>query len=263
MKEIMRKLSLLILVCFSFFYTDRVLNFINNHSTLMKTIKSKSSTYEIKEVNATIYEDEVIPGIKGRRVNIKKSFDNMKDYNTFREENIIYDDIVPGISISSNMDKFIISGNNKKKKVAIIIIINNNINKYKDINNVTLFINHNLLTIDNLNKLKSKEIYTYGNNGKYSKEILLNDNTLINTLTNSRSNYCLSKDKDYETLNICKENDMYTVIPNLIGDYKEIKDNLKNGSIILIPNIDNINIIKKYIYSKGYDIVPLIELLSE
>lgn len=263
MKEIIRKLSLLILVCFSFFYTDRVLNFINNHSLLMKAIKSKSSDYEVEEVNATVYEDEIVPGMKGRKVNIKKTFNNMKDYNTFREEDIIYEDIIPVISIINNRDKFITSGNNRKKEVAIILIISNNIDKYVDIKDAALFINHNLLTIDNINKLKDKEIYTYGNNGKYSKEILLNDNTLINTLTNSRSKYCLSSSKDYEVLNICKENDMYTVIPNLIGDYKEVKDNLKNGSIILLWNTDNIDIIKKYIYSKGYDIVSLDELLSE
>lgn len=259
----MKKASILILVCFSFFYTDKILNIIDNHSHLMKTIINKSSDYEVKEVNAYILDNEVVPGIKGRKVNIKKSFDNMKSYNTFRKEDIVYDDIIPTISIESNMDKFIVGGNNKKKEVALILIVGGNDINYDSIDNITLFINHSLLTIDNINQLKDKEIYTYGNNGKYSKEILLNDNSLINILTENRSKYCLSMDKNIDLLNICKESDMYTVVPNIIGDYKEIKDNLKNGSIILLKNAANINIIKKYIYSKGYDIVYLSKLLEE
>ena len=259
----MKKISLLILVCFSFFYTDKVLNLINNHSSLMKTIINKSGDYEVEEVNAYIFDNEVVPGIKGRKVNIKKSFDNMKDYNAFREENIVYDDIIPTVSFTSNMDKFIVGGNNRKKEVALILIVTNNNSNYDNINNVTLFVNHKLLTINNINRFKDKEIYTYGNNGKYSKEILLNDNTLINTLTDNRSKYCLSMGKNNDVLSVCKESNMYTVIPSIIGNYKDVKDNLKNGSIILIKNNENINVIKKYIYSKGYDIVQLNKLLEE
>ena len=56
---------------------------------------------------------------------------------------------------------------------------------------------------------------------------------------------------------------MYTIIPNIIGDYTEIKNNISNGSIILINNTNNLNIIIKYINSKGYNIVPLSNLLKE
>ena len=56
---------------------------------------------------------------------------------------------------------------------------------------------------------------------------------------------------------------MYTIIPNIIGDYTEIKNNISNGSIILINDTNNLNIIIKYINSKGYNIVPLSNLLKE
>ena len=56
---------------------------------------------------------------------------------------------------------------------------------------------------------------------------------------------------------------MYVVIPNIIGNYYEIKNNITSGSIILINSLNNINIIIKYIESKGYDIVHLSKLLSE
>ena len=68
---------------------------------------------------------------------------------------------------------------------------------------------------------------------------------------------------DEETLKQCKKNNMYTIIPNIIGDYTEIKNNISNGSIILINNTNNLNIIIKYINSKGYNIVLLSNLLKE
>ena len=46
-------------------------------------------------------------------------------------------------------------------------------------------------------------------------------------------------------------------------DYLDIKNNLTNGSIILLNDMNNLDIIVKYINSKGYKIVPLEELLTE
>ena len=45
--------------------------------------------------------------------------------------------------------------------------------------------------------------------------------------------------------------------------YYNIKNNLSNGSIILLNNLNNIDIIVKYINSRGYEIVGLNKLLSE
>lgn len=264
LKEIIKRISLLILICFSFFYTDKVINYINNNSNLMKQIDSVKDEYKVDEVNGYIEEDTIIPGINGKEININKSFNNMKEYNTFIEDYLVYDNIIPTIVLEDNKDKYIIKGNNNKKEVSIILIIgNNNIDKIHDIKGITLFINHNILTIDNINKLKDNEIYTYGNNGSYTKSILINDNTLINTLSNNRSKYCLTKEKNREVLNICKDSEMYTIIPNIIGDYNNIKNNLSNGSIILLEKLNNIDNIKKYITSKGYHISPLDKLLEE
>ena len=264
MKEILKKISLLILICFSFFYTEKVINYINHSSNLMKKIESIKSEYKIEEVNGYIEDDTIIPGIRGRIVNAEKSFNNMKEYNTFIENYIVYDSIMPTIKLEDNKDKYIISGNNKKKEVSIILLVDlNNIDKINNIKNITLFFNHNVLTISNINKLKNNEIYTYGNNGYYDKSILINDNALINNLSNNRSIYCLMKEKNDGLLNLCKDNDMYTIIPTLIGNYNDIKNNIANGSIILLNNIDNLNIIIKYINSKGYNIVSLSKLLTE
>ena len=264
MKEIINKISLLILICFSFFYTEKVINYIDRNSKLMKKIESVKDEYIIKEVNGYIEADTIIPGMSGKKININKSFDNMKEYNTFIEDYLVYDNIMPTIKLEDNKDKYIIGGNSNKKEVALVLIVDsNNINKLENINNITLFINHNILTIENIKKLKNNEIYTYGNNGTYNNNILINDNTLINNLSNNRSKYCLLREKNSEILSICKDYDMYTILSTESNNYNTIKNHLSAGNIILLENTDNLNNIIKYINSKGYKIVTLSKLLDE
>lgn len=120
-----------------------------------------------------------------------------------------------------------------------------------------------MISINNIKKINKNSIYTYGNNGIYSEEILDNDNTIINRISKNKSIYCLSMGKNNDTLSICNKKKMYVVIPSIVGDYLDIKNNLTNGSIILLNDMNNLDIIVKYINSKGYMIVPLEELLTE
>ena len=94
----------------------------------------------------------------------------MKTEGVFREQSIIYNKVTPTNSISNNKDKYIIKGNNNKQEVSVIVIVdkNNTIDKIYNIDNITLFIDSKYLTIDNLNKIKSKDIYSYGNKGVYN-----------------------------------------------------------------------------------------------
>jgi len=56
---------------------------------------------------------------------------------------------------------------------------------------------------------------------------------------------------------------MLSIIPNITGNYYDIKNNLKNGSIILIKNTKELNNIIEYINTKGYNIIPLSKLIVE
>lgn len=264
MKKILKGFSLLLLICFSFFYTDKVINMINEKDPLMEEIVSTKSNYDILPVNATLENDTIIPGVNGREVDIDKSYKNMKLGGIFREESLIFKDLYPSNSLKDNKDKYIIKGSITKKEVSLLVVLNNNnIDVVNKIDNITIFINHKDLTITSINKLKDKEIYTYGNNGIYNMEELISDNTLINRLANNRSNFCLVKEKNDEILKLCNKNNMYVVLPNIVGDYYNIKNSISNGSIILLDNINEIDIIIKYIKRKGYDIVTLSRLLNE
>lgn len=264
MKKIIKGTFLLLLVGFSFFYTEKVIDMINKEDPLMIEIINVKSNYEILPVNATIDNDTVIPGIIGREINIQKSYDNMRINGVFREDALVFNDLIPNNSVENNRDKYIIKGSGSKKEVAILTIFNSNyVDKINCIDNITIFINHKDLTISNINKLENKEIYTYGDNGLYNNEIIASDSALIDRLSNNNSKYCLVKNKDNNTIEICNKNGMYTVFPNIIGGYFEIKNNLSNGSIILLDNLNNIDNVIRYVMGKGYEIVTLSNLLSE
>ena len=265
MKNIFNYFFLISLVFFSFFYTDKVINIINKKDPLMVEITKQKDKYKVEPTEAIITENTVIPGIEGKEIDVDKSYEKMKTEGVFREQSIIYNKVTPTNSISNNKDKYIIKGNNNKQEVSIIVIVdkNNTIDKIYNIDNITLFIDSKYLTIDNLNKIKSKDIYSYGNKGVYNNELLLSDNTLIKRKNNKVPLYCLSKEKNEDTLNICNNNDMYVVIPNIVGDLLNIKKSLSKGSIILLEDLNNINLIIRYINIKGYQIVPLSTLLKE
>lgn len=264
MKKIVNGILLISLTCFSFFYTDKVINMINKKDPLMLEIVSVKSTYDVLPVNAMIEEDTVIPGVNGREIDVDKSYENMKLSGVFRESALVFKDLYPNSSLKENINKYVIKGNSGKKEVTLIYILNSNyIDEVKAVENITIFINHKDLSIYNINLLKEKEIYTYGNNGVYSEEVLANDNTLINRMANNSSKYCLVKDKNDNVLEICNKKDMHVVLPNIIGNYYDIKNNLSNGSIILLDNLNDVDTIVKYIRGKGYEIVTLSNLLKE
>lgn len=265
MKKIIRYFSLLLLVCFSFFYTDRVINLINKNDPLMKQLSSVSEEYRVNPVPAIIEDNTIIPGIKGREIDIEKSYDKMKVAGVFRESALVYKDINPSSSLSNNKDKFVIKGNSIKNEVSIVLIVDssNDIDDLKGFNNLSLFLNSSYINSTNIDKLKENEIYTYGKNGLYTDESLTSDSAIINNLSNNKSLYCLSKEKNRETLKVCNERNMYVVIPNIVGDYSAIKKSLSKGSIILLNSINNIDLVMKYINGKGYEVVTLSKLLEE
>lgn len=262
--KIIKGISLLCLICFSFFYTEKIMDMINKKDPLMEEISNMKSSYDVLPVNAVIEEDTIVPGIIGREVDVNKSYENMKLSGIFREDALIFKDILPSNSLNNNMDKYIVKGNGNKKEVALIVVFNSNyINKLNKIDNITVFFNHKDLDVDNIKKIKENEIYTYGDSGVYTPEILLSDNSLINRTSNNKSLYCLVKNKNREKLDMCNDNGMYVVFPNIIGGYYEIKNSLSNGSIILLDKFNEIDNVVRYINSKGYIIVTLSELISE
>ena len=88
--------------------------------------------------------------------------------------------------------------------------------------------------------------------------------TIIEKIGNQNIGYCYSEKENKDIINICKKNNNYTIMPNIIiedNPYTNVKENLVSGSIISFKINDNLieelPIIINYIKSKGYKIENL------
>lgn len=275
MNKFIKSIGLVCLICFSFFYSEKVIDVVSEHDIIMIKINEIKDEYKIEPILAIIKDDTIIPGINGLEVDVDKSYSEMKQIGIFKEMLLTYKEVKVSNSLKDNYDKYIIKGNNLNKNVSLVFSINNQydidniIKKNKVILN--LFVDYKLLST-NLNNLNKPNLYIYsnGDNGKYSDDLILYSNNLINRNFNNKSLYCITDTKNKEVIEVCKNNNMNTIVPTIIDNgngYNNIKNNIENGSIIKLDvsnkTLNELDSIIDFIKSKGYKIVSLEELLSE
>ncbi len=275
MKKVFIKLAgIFLLTVFSLFYTNRLINISKSKDILMQEIKTKANNYTKTAIEATIQDNRIIPGLKGVIVDINQSYNNMKKLGVFNEKFLIYNPLLPEITLKDNYDKYIIRGNSNKKAIAIVFKINsnNNIEEILSILNqlntkATFFIDGKWAeeNIDVVKKIsKNHQLANLGYNDEYDTITILYTNSIINKFNNTSNLYCYLEKENIEVLKTCKNKQMWTIIPNIIdSSLHTIKSNLKNGSIITLNNNSEISVIVKYIQQKGYELVTLDELLEE
>ena len=277
MKKYFQIVGIIALACFSFVFTEKTALMVRNSDTLMQTIKENESLYAVESVNASITEDTIVPGIGGKKVNDNKSYSNMKRLGQFNSNLLIYDYILPEITLTKTFDKYVIGGNPRKNMVSIIIKVNetdtvDEVIKTIQDTKINLFIDGAWLE-KNESKLENLKNYNIGNlsyNGDYSKSGFIWMNTIINKHSNQKNKYCYQEEKNEEYLKICTLQKSYTILPSIVvqdNPLIEIKNNIKSGSIISMSindkTVKELPLIINYINSKGYKIVDLDELLSE
>lgn len=273
LKKIFKISAVLLLVGFSFFYTEKVTLIARNSDPIMRAIKKEESNKKVSNVNPVINNDEYIMGINGCEIDVDKSYSKMRGVGEFKEELIVMKETSNDKDLT---DKYVIGGNNKEKKVSLIFIVNKDIdsNLTNYINDKNLKVNYfidgkyleeNMITVKFLSE--NSNIYYLGENEEYSDENMLYHNNLISMNGSNEPKYCFTSDKDNNTLKLCNDYDMVTIKSDIIKDniYKRIKEKLNNGVIFAIDsdNIDEIKVSINYILSKGYNIISLEDLLSE
>lgn len=270
--KLIKLIGLISLICFTFFYTEKIISISIEQDEIMIKLKNIENNYKTNPIDAIIKDDTIIPGKVGKYLDLDNSYKEMKKINYFNESLLSFKSIYPTTSIYNNYNKYIITGNPYYKNISLIYIINNdktiddilNIIKYKNIP-ISFFIDSTYLNnnINIISKLKEYEIYNYGKNGTYSKDNLIITNNIINNKSNNNSTYCLFLKKDINSLNNCTNLKMLSLIPSINGNYNDIKNNLQNGSIILINNTKELSNIIDFIKSKGYNITNLSNIIKE
>lgn len=267
------------LVFISFYYTSRVIKISKENDPIMKEIINYKEIIKDTKVDATVFLDEIIPGINGEAIDTEKSYTKMKKVGKFDKNLLVYEKTYPENKLSDNYDKFIVSGNKSKNNVSLVIKINDTsfIEEILEILNkknikTTFFIDKSVFTsgIDliKLAEFFDNDVELYSDN--YSVYEVNKYSSMLKLVSNDNFSYCLNLSKDKNILDNCKASKLYTIVPSIVPEnylYTPVKNNLQNGSIILIEN--KVNIIKElsatinYIEQKGKKIVPLKKLLEE
>ncbi|MEG1648115.1 MAG: hypothetical protein RR325_05065 [Bacilli bacterium] len=251
----LKLLSLLAIMVFSFYYTDKIANFLLEKNKLYMEIESKKENYTINSVSATIDGDFITPGLEGKHVNTKESYFNMLGIEKFNQYYLVYTKTAPKVSIENNKDKIIKNGNKNKNEISFIIE-DKKIASYFKTNNI---IADCLIHKDTFNK---ESLFEQINNDvvNYKKvESLLNKSNLNKHL-------CIIT-KDNEEL--CRKNKSYLIKPNIIlnnTNFLEVKNKINKGDIIYVKglsSIENLNILINTIKYNDLKIVPLSILINE
>lgn len=273
LKKVIKVSGVLILVGFSFFYTEKVTKIAREKDPIMIEIRNVKDGLTVSSVDPIINDDEYIMGINGCKIDVEESFSKMKNVGEFKEELLVMSEIKNKEKLT---DKYIISGNKILKNTSIIFLvrddISDNLLNYLSSKGVSanFFIDGEFLEKDLITTkfiAEKNNIYYYGNDGKYDDEYMLYNNNLISLNGKNESNFCLLEKKNKDVLNLCSDYEMKTIKAEFIKEniYTKVKENLSNGSIIVLDtnDIEEVKASINYIISSGYNIVTLDKLLDE
>ena len=119
MKKYLNIILTILLLIFSFYYTNLVSNYIKNKDPIMIKIKENKNKLETKPIDAIIKDNTIIPGKNGTLIDINESYKKMKRINKYTESLLIFKYIKPNISLNNQYDKLIINGNPSLFKTRI------------------------------------------------------------------------------------------------------------------------------------------------
>lgn len=279
MKKVFTVIGVLSLVCFSFYYTNLATEIIKNNDPIMKKIVKVSESYKKESINAVFSDNTIIPGISGIKVDINNSYESMKKYGKFNEDLIVFEEIMPTVSVQNTFDKYIRRGNVTKTNVSIIIIVDDPsyVENILDILNskevkVTFFVGKNIINesmdlIDII--IKSGHRVEYKSD-EYNVDEVLKYNDLLKGKTNNNLKFCYTDEENITILSNCNYKKMHTIFPNIITTnfpYSDVKRNLDSGSILSFKSnqhtLRELKYIINYINQKGFIIVNLDQVISE
>lgn len=187
MNKYIKVFGIMALMIFSFYYTEKIALYVQNNTPLKKEILTYKDNNYIDYVNAEVSGEYIIPGINGLIVNVDKSYNNMKSYNVFSEKYLVYDEVIPKISINSFSDKIIHQGNIRKNAVSIIINNNSKYKSYFDDNNIK----YDLVNNTNYCIKNSEDKCNHQNKLVVKPTINLNNLNFLKELSNISKGYII------------------------------------------------------------------------
>lgn len=279
MRKVFQIIGLISLTCFSFFITEQTATVVSDMDEIMIEIKANRANYKTKAIDALISDDTIIPGVRGRVVNINKSYKKMKISGYYSDKLYEYDYTNPKISLIDNLDKYIIKGNPSKRMISLIFTVeqNDDITQILNIINnynikVTFFVDSSWFSSNN-NQIE--EIIKKGHNiglltDNYNNPDFEWIDMVLKKVNNQNNGFCYNINQNQENLEYCVLKNNYTIKPIIISDNNplvEIKQNAFAGNLLSL-NINSkvkkeLSTIIIYLKSKGFTITNLEENILE
>lgn len=278
-KKILQAVLVIMLLAFSFYYTDKSIELIREIDPIMKRIKLTTSKYTIKPVDAKIVGNKITPGKSGKQIDYDESYSKMKQYGNYNEALTTFKELQPTVSINDYYDKFVVGGNSENRSAALVFELkdqndpNNIISILKDKNTKATFFIDGLYLENNLNLIKEMtpyelEILSYNN--RYEEVYFRSSLNYLSSITNVSPKYCYATYDQKEIIELCSKLKLHTIVPTILTKnypYKDIKEKLTNASIISLPINQSTEIelptIIDYLKQRGFTLLTLDELLSE
>lgn len=281
MKKFFQVIGVVTLMIGSFIYTENVQYASKTSDFLLNEIKSKKDGYKENAIEPIIKDNTISPGLNGREVDVKKSYQEMSKIGYFDDKLLVYKTLSVENPLDKNKDKYVISLNNSKMNISIIFKVNNN----DDISSLVKLLDSRkikgsfFITSGYLQKHHNQIIqliedgHTVGNlsnNEDYEDSDFVWMKTIITNIGVQKYNYCLTDKYNKLILNNCRIQNSFTILSNNVIKSRpliSIKKYLKPGNIIVIDVNDEVKkefeIMLNYIDSKGYTIKSLEEGLKE
>ena len=269
--KFLRVILVISLGLFSFYYTDKVINFIRETDPIMKTIKKESSNYEVSPINAKVKGNKITPGVNGNKVDYDESFKKMKKYGTYNESLTVFSTEEPTISIDDYYDKYISQGSGIRNDVSLVFLVKqgDKLDEILSILNATntkatffvdgLFLENNSGIVNSINE-NAHELEILSYNNRFDELYFSSSLNRLNQITKKSPKYCVAKYDNKDVLELIRndlkllENKNLTFVNNIIQTKKyyyeaeiQRKKNDYNYNISeeLFKNCDDIESIKR------------------
>ena len=255
MNKFIRVLGIVSILCFSFYYTEKIALFMQQKDPLYETIMTLKENYEVASINAVINDNYIIPGLIGKTVNVEESFRNMKYEGVFLEEELVFNEVYPSVSLKDNKDKIIAGGNPIHKRVYLLT---------NDAHIITYFeemgiLYSALVTKDTASRhleYGTKINYDFANYSAVEKQINAEKQPSSFCLIKNNAELCQGKDKWLikETIKINQS--------NFPTQYNKVE----SGDIILIEentSLSYVKILLEQIRYKGLKVLAIDNLITE
>ena len=248
--------GIVLLIVLSFYFTDKIIIYMENINPLMIEIVDKSSLYETRLVNAVVEGNTIIPGLSGKNINPRKSFLQMGEFGSFNETFLVYDSVKPEISLKDHQDKVIIRGNPIKRSISLVVEPTSRVEIYLEENKIPYTIIANIkIQIE-----RGKEYI----NGETDVKRSLDLHSLLNS-RKANANLCLL---GYSNLDFCIRNKYFLISPTINSSMQinELLNQIRSGAIILIKqnfSLVNLDLVLREIKRQDLKIVYLSDLICE